>query len=218
MTALNFILQEDSVYIATDSLVIDAQTKSPRMFQTKIYPLLHMDGVICGAGVMEFITQWYVHVQSQIVANNILELNKYSPTALRTLSMQMNVPKEFSTTIFQFGFDKDEQRFRGFVYQSINNFEEIEVPYGPVIRPPVPYNFTDDPIENFIKIISDQRELDLSEPQDARIGIGGEVHFFIMMSGEMRFIRCHRFEDYENLYERMIKGQLATPSSTSSAD
>ena len=69
MTAFTFLLEQDRVCIGMDTLSIDPQTKGPNKFVSKIFPLLHLRGVLCGTGVLQVILDWFALIQAGAFAS-----------------------------------------------------------------------------------------------------------------------------------------------------
>lgn len=63
MTALNFILDPKYVIITTDTLISRSEDKQPSNYASKIFPLPHIKGVLCGTGVFEIIFEWFYVIQ-----------------------------------------------------------------------------------------------------------------------------------------------------------
>jgi hypothetical protein len=204
MSALNFNLTEEIVSIATDTLALSGESHKPHHFQSKFFIVPHLSGVICGTGVGEFIANWAHEIQVSMLVKSISHLDEFAPERLRILFHEMDLPHEVTSSVIHIGYDYEMGKFRGFAYQSINNFDSSELKYGFYIRPNV-QNFqqTDDLFDDFKRIIAIQREEDIAKPIDQRIGIGGEV--LILTMGPERFIldRSYKFEDYDKLYEQM---------------
>ena len=215
MSALNFILQEDAVMVATDTLSLSGETYKPHHFQTKFFIVPHLLGVICGTGTGEFIAKWAITVQTSMLAKSIPHLDEFTTEGLRILYKELNIPENLTSTVYQFGYDYDSGKFRGFAYRSVNNFISEELGYGFGTKPPVP-NFvpTDNPIEDFKKVIAIQREEDLARPQKKRIGIGGEIHILLLEPSRYTIVQVHRFDDYDTLYEQMCDELPANKQNT----
>jgi hypothetical protein len=206
MSALNFVLQEDMVMVATDTLALSGDTNRPSHFQTKFYPIPHLDGIICGTGVSQFIAQWALQVQTSMLVKNIPHLNEFTTEQLRKLWTELRLNDVFTSTIYHFGYDADLEKFRGYVYRSEKNFISEELSYGFGTKPPVP-NFkpTGNPVDDFKEVISIQREEDLSHPQENRIGIGGDIQLALLKPSQITIVHTHRFEDFEELYKQMCQ-------------
>ncbi len=65
MTALNFILDPGYVLIFTESLSLTID-REPFKYVSKIFPLPHLRGVLCGTGLIQTIMDWHVYIQGQM--------------------------------------------------------------------------------------------------------------------------------------------------------
>jgi len=203
MSALNFYLQQDLLAVATDTLALAGDTHLPSHFQAKMFPVLHLNGVICGTGISQLIVQWYVTAATAMLARSIPHLDQFTPDGLRRLAAATLPPLGSTSTIYHFGYDDDQARFRGFAYRSERNFESEELGYGFGMKPPVEFAPSSNILEDFISLVSVQRESDLARPLQERLGIGGEVHVLLLQPGHIAMTRCHRFADFEALYDDM---------------
>lgn len=64
-------------------------------------------------------------------------------------------------------------------------------------------NFENNVDENFIKLMTMQKQLDDQKPDKA--GIGGEIHRLILMKNASKLDIIHRFPDYEMQYRQMLR-------------
>lgn len=207
MTALNWALQEDALYITSDSIALTMEGE-PRSYMSKLYPVPHLEGVITGTGIGQFIVDWFAEVQNRMLVRCVHHLDHFTPDALRELSRDYPLD-EASTTIYHFGLSSKEGRFCGFAYRSTNDFRSERLDYGIGIKPalePGPINNIDFP-DWFVEIMERQREEDLQRPAQDRVGVGGEVHALQMQrDGLMTLLTCHTFDDYDGTFERMDAG------------
>ncbi|OAB45990.1 hypothetical protein [Paenibacillus glacialis] len=205
MTALNFIFDSENVYIAMDTLSITVDEKKPFKFASKIFPLPHLRSVMCGTGNIDLILDWNKMINRNVISYDIDYLNILTTEALRNLNSQY--PKEVTSTIFQFGYSHKQNAFRGFVYRSTNDFNVEEYEYCAAIKPQVSFDFYEELSihgvdEMFIKLITLQKyEDDLSKD---KVGIGGEIHRFIMSKDSNQLDIIYRFPDHEEHYRDMI--------------
>lgn len=205
MTAFNFLFEEDHVCIAMDTLMVLQDTKQPLNYTSKIYLLPHLDGVMCGTGLGPFVINWYLYIQSSIIAKDIVHLDTYASEALRKLADHFELTDECTATIYHFGWSEQHKRYVGFVYRSVRNFESETLPYGVGTKPPTEIDTFDKLPEDFVKIIEKQKIADEAEPINKKIGIGGDVHFLVMTPGNFNLSKCHRFNDHEECYNKMLK-------------
>jgi hypothetical protein len=154
--------------------------------------------------VGEFIAKWAHKVQTSMLAKSISHLDEYTPEQLRMLYREMGLPQNITSSVVHIGYDYDMGKFRGFAYQSLKDFNSEELKHGFYTRPTIP-NFqpTENLLDDFKRIIAIQREEDLSQPLEDRIGIGGEIHVLVLEPGKFTILQSHKFEDYEILYDQM---------------
>ena len=57
----------------------------------------------------------------------------------------------------------------------------------------------------FVELTHRQRELDRTGEPEKRVGVGGEVHLFTMAKNNQSLWTCHRFEDFDTEYERVLQ-------------
>lgn len=203
MTALNILLEPRRVCIAMDTLV--ARDGDPWRFTSKIFLLPHLGGALCGTGVLRFITDWFVQLQIEVLAPDLVALDPYVPAALRVLARDHYLDETTSTTIYHFGLDPEAGRFRGFAYRSRNAFRSEELRHGNLTKPPA-----DSPVDGplpaaFVELMEQQKAEDRPLPPRERAGIGGDVHFLIMTPGRFDLHHCHRFDDYGDDYRAMLE-------------
>lgn len=168
MTALNFILEKDAVCIAMDTLATCGDDKSPQSFASKMFPVPHLNGVICGTGIFEFVGKWFLFVNSAFVVKNMIHLDQYAPKELRKLYAEVwkdaDLPKA-SSTIYHFGYDERLKEFVGFAYRSESNFESeiLKTNHAGYKPPPSMLVNGDNPEleclpDSFIKIMTVQKK------------------------------------------------------------
>src|SRR5438128_1424650 len=57
MSLLNFLLDKQVIYVVCDTLASYSEDLEPRSFTTKVYILPHLEGLICGTGVGQFVAE-----------------------------------------------------------------------------------------------------------------------------------------------------------------
>ena len=117
MSSLNFLVQKDFAAIATDTLALDSNSHLPSHFQSKAFPALHLDGLICGTGISQFIIKWYTKVATAMLAQSIPHLDEFTPSGLCELEKENPIPPGITTTIYHFGFDQDTKSYRAYAYR-----------------------------------------------------------------------------------------------------
>ena len=211
MTALVFGLDETGVWIATDSLALTTGG-NPHKYASKIFPLPHLSAALVGTGSMNVVVDWYAQVQMNVIACNILYLNSIAPAILHDISKKHEYLGVTTTTIYHFGYDDDQARFRGFAFRSTNGFACEELIYGVGVKPYGEELLTAfiaecsgaPSLEDIIGLVEQQKKRDDSLPQDKRLGIGGEIHFLLLNDQGQYLWRCHRFPEYSQLYAQML--------------
>ena len=216
------MLAIEAVYITTDTLVSDPEDMRPTMHTTKLYPVPHWNGVICGTGIMQFIVGWYAYAVTSILARDIEHLDEFAPENMQTIfeKTKENFDDELlddaTSTIYHFGYSEKQSRFIGYAYRSTKDFvsEQLIEGFG---QKPAPM---DGGVEinnypaDFIALTELQKAEDEQKEIGERVGIGGEIYSFSMQNiseveGQADILtqirRCHRFDDFEKAYIEMCQ-------------
>jgi hypothetical protein len=205
MTALNFLFEPDRVCIVMDTLMVRPDTRRPLLYTSKIFTLPHLGGVMCGTGVMQLVIDWFVCIQTAVIVRDIPHLDQYAPNQLRAIAGKYDLNSKLTSTIYHFGYSEIDQRYRGFAYRSEKNFISEELEYGFGIKPPVEFEPIQSLPKGFVEMMEQQRIEDRKKPTEDQVGIGGDIHLFVMTPEQMVLTRCHRFEDYESCYSKMLE-------------
>lgn len=194
--------------------------KKPLKYSSKIFPLPHLRGVLCGTGSFNTIMDWFVYIQEQIVGNIIDIPNRIAPSRLKEIHSRYDLNGTNATTIYHFGFNprEEDSRIRGFAFRSINNFSMEELRYGIGIKP-----HNDDILKYFdaelnssggnsvdlmINLIKKQKDNDDKEHPTNRLGIGGSIHLFHLDKFHQFIWECYNFDDYDKTYAEITPSQL----------
>jgi hypothetical protein len=217
MTALNFALQPDAVYIVADTLVTGPEFR-PAFFTTKVFPVPHWNGIICGTGSLGLIQDWVRDALGGTLAIDLTYVDEFATASLQRLFAQRPQDEQDSctTTIYHFGLDQQEGVFKGFAYRSTNAFESEPLRYGFHLKPYVDLKdrdvrqFPDD----FATVMREQRiEQDLI-PEEDRVFIGGHVLSWMMelveREGELPIVRttilpAYEWDDFEVAYATALE-------------
>lgn len=210
---MNFVLQEDLVGIVTDSVVSSPADMQPMLFTTKVYPVPHWKGLICGTGIMNVVTEWAFAAMTSILARDLIHLDEFAPDALRTLFKKVTTQlgATGTVTLYHFGFSAIENRFVGFAYRSTNNFVSEQLGYGiglkpdPQLAPEENVSITDFP-GDLVSMALLQKAKDEAKPVEDRVGIGGELFAYLMRRDDngsvyLNVSQCGAFEDFEAAYQ-----------------
>jgi hypothetical protein len=219
MTAFSYVFLEHLVAIAMDSQAThgDGPAKGEALgFFTKIFPLPHLNAVLCGTGIQELVLDWFVMIQTRIIARDVVFLDTLATHLLSELAARHPAG---DATIYHFGFDLN-RRLRGFAYRRKDGFRSEEINYGFAFKPgPEDFKawFAGRVVEAgvptaFIELVRRQREYDATQPAEQRVGVGGEVHCFHMTADSgLSLWNCYRFEDYESEYDRIVEWTRKLP-------
>lgn len=221
MTALNFALADDGVFVVADTLVT-TETFQPGFFTSKVHPVPHLNGLICGTGSLGFILDWSRNVLEGMLAIDIAHLDQFAPARLRAIHAgRPEKERRFLTsTIYHLGFDDQEDRFVGFAYRSTADFESERLENGTRIKPAyeAPRQIQTFP-DDFVEVCREQRTLqDQIEPEE-RVFIGGHVTAYMLQAHRAdgrppsvvtTISRPFEFEDFGQAYMACLDG-LAGP-------
>ena len=213
MTALNFAITDDGVFLATDSLV--THEGEPLRFTTKVLTVPHLDGLICATGSIVLFHRWALEILSQTSSGQMSYLDPDTPEALRSIWAGMSEEERGGTgTIYHFGYDRDEDRFEGFGYRSWNNFESEPLTNCIDIKPPFagPFSTTGFP-DDFVETWRGQKVEQDKLPAEKRVHIGGHIFAYTLQrrkregqptttftTVETAFV----FEDLDDMYWRAM--------------
>ncbi len=153
MTALNFHIKQDEIFIVMDTLAISSVNAEPYLYTTKFYILPHLKMVICGTGISQVIIDWFIQVNTSILAQDICDLDEFAVELLQELGNKYLLDRNKTATIYHFGWSQLEGCFTGFVYRSDSNFLSERLQYGTGIKPHFGQNnWIDNGKINFVKM------------------------------------------------------------------
>jgi len=216
MTVLHYVLEEQAVYLLTDTVVSDPATMRPMAFTSKVFSAPHWQGVMTGTGICPFVVEWAFTSMSTILARDFVHLDEYAPKALRRLypKYQKMAGPAATSTVYHFGFNEDEGRFVGFAYRSANKFVSERLPYAIGLKPDPEYG-PEEAVElnafpaDFISVAQRQKTRDEAKPINERVGVGGKLIAYYLnrfedQDGALRvrtsMHECYDFPDYGRAY------------------
>ena len=213
MTALNFCLTEDAVYVVADTLAT-SQEFTPAFFTTKVYPVPHWNGLICGRGSPGLILDWLHHALCGMLAVDLVHVDEFAPDTLRRLFSERPTEEQdnCTTSIYHLGLDLGAGIFRGYAYKSVNGFVSEPLGYGVHTKPGIDWpvqNFPDD----FVSMMRAQRDEQDQLPPEERCFIGGQVLSWMMervdRDGVEPTVRttilpAYEWEDFEEAYAQCM--------------
>ena len=209
MTALNFSITHEGIFVATDTLV--TRDGRPLMFTTKVLMLPHMDGFVSGTGSIALFQRWSHEILSDGMVNmHVLDVN--TPDRLRKIWNEMSDVERDNdpSDIYHLYYDPDEDQFGGFAYRCSNGFESEPLGYGDYSKPGFGnaieiLDFPGDLIRACRRQRFAQEKLDPGE----RRQIGGQVIAYMMqrheaegqpMSTLMTAQVAYEFEDFDDMF------------------
>ncbi len=217
MTVLNGIFAEEAVFLMSDTIVSDPIDRSPVLFTTKIFPLPHLQGVICGTGIAQIVVEWMATANTSMLVFDMRHLDQFAPNALREIEGRIKDKiGEATTTVYHFGFDQETQKFVGYVYRSTKEYASEQLPYGYFYKP-APVAFTPDAVRNFpddfVPIVQKQLEEEKNKPLEDKVGIGGHLIAYSLQknqlsSGKTEIVttihRFHELSDFTSHYAQAL--------------
>lgn len=215
MTALDFLIQDDIVVVAMDTLSLRAIDHKPHKMVTKFMPIPHMNSLICGTGNMGAIIDWFSWVEKNVIANGIYQLDRITQQVIKEFMRKHN--GDNSCTIYQFGLHELDGKFHGYAYRSANEFKSEELLQGIAVKPSEafltsdgtidlsPYISEELPIQEvFSNIMQRQKEYDDKLKIGDRLGIGGIIQI-VILSKDIITIRNYKyFDDFESTHIEML--------------
>jgi hypothetical protein len=179
LTVLNFTTSAKNAYIVTDSSFSHPDDMMPAGYCTKAYTLPHLEGIIAGTGVMDFIAEWFIRANTGFLIRDLVHMDEYATASLQELfePHRLRMGASAVSTIYHFAYDRNERRVRTYVYRSTKNFVSEELPYGSALKPYVDMGdhainvFPDD----YLPVIEAQKAADLRKPLAERVGVGGHM-------------------------------------------
>jgi hypothetical protein len=107
MSSLIFHFAPEQVIIATDTLATTTDTKEPLFFSTKVYPLPHLNGVMCCTGVATVGLEWFTHL-ARFIVRDFHHLDQFVTPALIELASQYDLDDDLTATVYHFGYSEAE--------------------------------------------------------------------------------------------------------------
>lgn len=208
MTALNFAITDEGIFLATDTLV--SRDGRPLMFTAKVLMLPHMDGFVTGTGSIVLFQRWSHEILSKGMVDMHV-LDDYTPDRLRKIWDEMSdEERDNGADIYHLYYDPDEDQFGGFAYRYSNDFESEPLGYGDYSKPGFDnaieiVDFPGDLIRACRRQRFAQERLDPGE----RRQIGGQVIAYMMqrheaegrpMSTMMTAQVAYVFEDFDAMF------------------
>lgn len=216
MTALNFVLSEDAVYVVADTLV--TLEHEPAYFTTKVFTVPHWNGLICGRGSHGLILDWVMQAFGSTLALDLVHTDEFAPQIMRDLFD--NRPEEeqanCTTSIYHLGFDTAQDRFVGFAYRSRDDFVSEPLEYGFHQKPGIgiEMEMREFP-KDFVAHMRQQREEQDALPPEERAFIGGQILSWMLQRVQQEdgpslvrttILPAFEWDDYGEAYIECLDG------------
>lgn len=202
MTALIFSLAPEQVTIAMDTLVTDT-SGTPIGYTSKLFPLLHLNGVMCVTGLSNLAADWN-SLLLRFIARDIKHMDEFATVQLQEIWTQYADSVPVTSTVYHFGYDEEEKQYIGFAYRSEKGFASERLGHVIGIKPPIS-NASLTELKDFVTTMKNQREAEDSKPLNARVHIGGEVQLAVLHDGVMTLSTVYRWHDYDDMYMQMCR-------------
>jgi len=148
----------------------------PCFFTTKAFIVPHLRMLICGTGVAGFLGRWFVQLNDRFVVRDVDHVDYHAPGILRelwrTYKEEFGIPDGPTTTVYHFGFSKDDNRIHPYAYRSADDFVSEPLRYGIGVKPEcrVPEN-AQYPFD--VKIMMDEQRAIQANNPEAHSSAGG---------------------------------------------
>jgi hypothetical protein len=211
MTGLVFVLAPEYVLVGMDSLALYGDDKTPFKYCTKLFGLPHLAALVCATGSLQLGLNWYLDIQSNIVAADIDYLNGVAATRLRMIAERLSEP--VSSTVYHFGFSPRAEAFTGIAFRSESGFAPENLAYGLGVKPPFQEAFSaavEDiallgPECGVARILQRLRAGDDALPVAERVGIGGQAHLMTLSGSRQVTHVVDCWPDYEVQFHQMMR-------------
>ncbi|MCL4872269.1 MAG: hypothetical protein KJ063_25190 [Anaerolineae bacterium] len=209
MSSIIFHTEESQVVVATDTLVTTMDGE-PVMFTTKAFVLPHLQMIIAGTGFAGFLGKWFIEINDRMLVTGIDHLDYHAPEKLAELwnsfKIKQNIPDNWTTTVYHFGFSEQKGIIHNYAYRSSNNFKSEQIlQYGIYVKPEcsIPENY--ELPKDFKIMMAEQRTIQSSLPQEQRTYIGGKIQVHHLMQQGYAVFSLDKFEDYDENLNAMFE-------------
>ena len=208
MSALIFYLDEDQVFVATDTLAVNIDG-SAHSYCSKAIHIPHLRTIIAGTGLGSFAVDWAMFANSSMLVRGIEHLDFHTPDKLRERwdisKTEHSLPSELTTTVYQFGLSEDTGRTCGYAYRSSNNFISEQLEYGYGRKPECKFLDGENFIENITLMMKEQRTIQETKGQNERLYIGGECYGVHLTKDRCETFRVFQFDDWKQQQDEMFE-------------
>jgi hypothetical protein len=207
LSSIIFHTEASQVLVATDTLATSPDGK-PLKFTTKAFVVPHLRMIIAGTGAGGFLDTWFMQINTSMVVRGIQNLNHHAPHSLAVIwsgyKQQFPLLKDFTATVYHFGFCEESTLIQSFAYRSDRGFASELLPYGLAVKPQcdVPENYR---VPDDIKgMMVHQRSVQKLRPKNERVHIGGEIQIHHLSKTGFSIYTLDRFDDFGSVERAMF--------------
>lgn len=213
MSSLIYFTNEDQAVVATDTLAVDVDGQ-PKIFVDKAFMLPRLRMIVAGTGAGGFADAWALQAGTTMAVRDIVALDRFTPAALREAWEKFKadlteLPEDFTTTVYHFGFEAGDGPMRVFVYRSTTGFQSEAQPTGGLGAKPKCTLPGDASVEwpgHFRVMMDEQREIQSKVPLKDRVHIGGEVNVIVLNRNDgFSCFTQSSFDDYPAQLEAVLR-------------
>lgn len=199
MSSLIFDFGESHVFLASDTLAVDLKGE-PVFFTSKAQYVPHLETIIAGTGCAGFSWDWASVVNNDMLVNGIENLDYHTPSGLRKLwskAGQNASEIDLSTTVYQLGYSSLESRMKGYAYRSADNFVSEPLEYGLRVKPRCEIVQTNSFLQDVIRMMAEQRQLESQKRPAERVHIGGQISLITLVDQVCSQATIFEFDDFK---------------------
>jgi hypothetical protein len=201
LSLLIFQHYKTHVAVFTDTLATTPEGEPLAFFnKTFLHPQFHMLMVV--TGIFQLADKWNSVLNGGMVAKDIDMVDLHTPEKLRSLWKELQQSYTGSlpstSTVYHFGFSKQDQQYVRYAYRSTNNFNsERSAEEGIGIKPqPESKTETPETIDAVVDLASKLIQEQSKKPKPDRIYIGGEIFMTLLSDEGIVTKKVHIFDSY----------------------
>jgi len=190
MTLLLFLLDQDHVVVAADTLATDPHGTT-LSYEHKIHDV---GGGMCAVatGSANVLFEW---LETNGRGTSLASIAATAPRTLSEIAWRLGTGVR--ATIYVFGRDGPDQPYAGLVFRSDDGFKAEQLRYGFHAKPPVHAlvgtTIPEGP-PKWIDLAERIRAYEHAKPAGDGVPIGGELDLAILMDGATRTGTIHQFQ------------------------
>jgi hypothetical protein len=213
MTALNYVLDSEFLWLVTDTLCTATPKNRPYIYSTKVHAIPHLSGILAMTGQGLFALECLKALMVRLIARDVMDADPDVPEIYRELwekhlqliSKERTHATNVKTTIYHFGWVQSENRIVGLEYKAENNFVSERIPDGCWMHPNTVPDITVRQPHDLIRITMKQKTIDDALPSENRAGIGEDFHFVALTKDRITIQRVFRSDDFDKVYNEMVE-------------